>query len=188
MTTATTSPAGLQRYSPWSIGLHWLMLGVLAATYAFVELRELFPRGTPERAFMRRAHASLGVLVLALVALRLVLRWRLPAPPALPGWPAWQRWASRISHALLYALMLGMPLGGWLLLSLRGDPILFFGLPLPPLAAENEELAKIVRRWHGDIGRAGYALIGLHGGAALLHHYLWRDDTLRRMLPQRGRA
>jgi cytochrome b561 len=103
----------------------------------------------------------------------------------LPGWPAWQRRASRISHALLYILMLGMPLGGWLLLSLRGDPVLFFGLTLPPLAAENEELAKLVRRWHGDIGRAGYALIGLHAAAALAHHYLWRDGTLRRMGPAR---
>jgi cytochrome b561 len=188
MASTRAAPAALQRYHPLSIGLHWLMLGVMVATYAFVELRELFPRGTPERAFMRRAHASLGLLVLALVTVRLVLRWRFPAPQPLPGGPPWQRLASRCAHALLYVLMIGMPLGGWLLLSLRGDPILFFGLPLPPLAAENEELAKIVRRWHGDIGRAGYALIGLHAAAALLHHYLWRDDTLRRMLPQRGRA
>lgn len=174
------------RYHPLSIGLHWLMLGVVAATYAFVELRELFPRGTPERAFMRASHASLGLLVLVLVLVRACVRWRHAAPPIVPAPPAWQRLASRCAQALLYALMLGMPLAGWLLLSLRGDPILFFGLPLPPLAAEDEALARLLRPWHGDIGRAGYALIGLHAAAALLHHYRWRDNTLRRMLPRRG--
>jgi cytochrome b561 len=158
----------------------------VAATYAFVELRELFPRGTPERAFMRSTHASLGLLVLALVLVRAGVRWRHAAPPNVPAPPAWQRLASRCAHALLYALMLGMPLAGWLLLSLRGDPILFFGLPLPPLAAEDEALARLLREWHGDIGRAGYVLIGLHAAAALLHHYRGRDNTLRRMLPRRG--
>ena len=101
----------------------------------------------------------------------------------MPAPPPWQHLASKAAHLLLYALMIGMPLAGWLLLSLRGDPVVFFGLTLPPLAAENEALAKELRGWHGDIGRAGYVLIGLHAAAALAHHYLWRDNTLRRMLP-----
>ena len=106
----------------------------------------------------------------------------------MPSPAPWQRLAAKLSHGLLYALMLGMPLAGWLLLSLRGDPVPFFGLTLPPLAAENEALAKTLRGWHGDIGRAGYALIGLHAAAGLAHHYLRRDNTLRRMLPaRRGR-
>lgn len=164
------------------------MLVLVALTYAFVELRELFERGTPERAFMRHAHFSLGLLVLATVAVRIVARLRGGRPPIDPPPPAWQAVAARLSHGLLYALMIGMPLAGWLLLSLRGDPVVFFGLTLPPLAAENEALAKQLRGWHGDIGRAGYALIALHAAAALAHHVLWRDNTLRRMLPAgRGR-
>ncbi|MBA2722147.1 MAG: cytochrome b/b6 domain-containing protein [Methylibium sp.] len=58
-------------------------------------------------------------------------------------------------------------------------------LELPQLAGENKELGKLIREWHGDIGRAGYALIGLHAAAALTHHVVWRDNTLRRMLPSR---
>lgn len=184
MTSATPSPA---RYSAASIALHWAMLLVMAATYAFVELREIFPRGTPERAFMRASHFSLGLLVGLLVLLRIGARLRGPTPPITPALPRWQSVASRLSHGLLYALMIGMPLAGWLILSLRGDPIPFFGLQLPPLTGEDKELAKLVREWHGDIGRAGYALIGVHAAAALAHHYFWRDDTLRRMLPGRRR-
>jgi superoxide oxidase len=171
------------RYSGLSIGLHWLMLALMALTYAFVELREIFERGTPGRSFMRHAHFSLGLLVLATVLVRIVARLRGAVPPIVPAPPRWQHLASKAAHLLLYALMIGMPLAGWLLLSLRGDPVVFFGLTLPPLAAENETLAKELRGWHGDIGRAGYALIGLHAAAALAHHYLWRDNTLRRMLP-----
>lgn len=164
------------------------MLVLIALTYAFVELRELFERGTPERSFMRKAHFSLGLMVLATVLLRVVVRWYGGTPPIVPSPAPWQRLAVKLSHGLLYALMLGMPLAGWLLLSLRGDAVPFFGLTLPPVAAENEALAKTLRGWHGDIGRAGYALIGLHAAAGLAHHYLRRDNTLRRMLPaRRGR-
>lgn len=173
------------RYSRLSIAMHWLMLMLIALACSFIELRELFPRGSPERDFMRAAHASLGLLVLGLVGVRLVARWRGGTPPIVPAPAAWKRAAARAAHVLLYALMIGMPLAGWLLLSLRGDPVPFFGLELPPLAAEDKDLAKKVRGWHGDAGRIGYALIGLHAAAALLHHKVWRDNTLVRMLPGR---
>jgi superoxide oxidase len=81
--------------------------------------------------------------------------------------------------------MLGMPLVGWLMLSLRGDEVMFFGLQLPPLAAEDKDLGKLLRGWHGDIGRIFYGVLGLHAAAALFHHHVLRDDTLRRMLPTR---
>jgi cytochrome b561 len=174
-----------QRYSRLSIALHWVMLLLIALTYAFVELRELFPRGTSERAFMRQTHFSLGLCVLALVGVRLLGRWRGPLPPITPRPPAWQRVAAALSHGLLYGLMIGMPLAGWFILSLRGDPIPLFGLELPPLVEPDEALAKVIRGWHGDVGRVGYGLIGLHALAAIWHHTVLRDDTLRRILPAR---
>lgn len=169
------------RYSGPSILLHWLMLVLVALTYAFIELRVLFERGTPERDFLRQAHFGCGLLVLGLALLRLVARWVGGTPPITPAPPAWQRWAARLTHALLYAFMIGMPVAGWFMLSLRGDEVLFFGLQLPPLTEVDKDLGKLLREWHGDIGRAVYALIGLHAAAALLHHFVWRDDTLRRM-------
>lgn len=86
---------------------------------------------------------------------------------------------------MLYALMIAMPLTGWLLLSASGKPIPFFGLQLPALIAENKDLAKQLKEVHEVIGTTGYYLIGLHVVASLYHHYMICDNTLLRMLPGR---
>lgn len=78
--------------------------------------------------------------------------------------------------------MLGMPIAGWLILSFAGKPIPFFGLELPALVAENKDLSKQIKEIHETIGTLGYYLIGLHAFAALVHHYGFKDNTLRRML------
>lgn len=179
-------PTLAPRFQGPQIALHWVTVVLIVLTYAFIELRELFPRGTPERAFMRAAHQSLGLTVLVLLPLRLALRALHRAPPITPPPPAWQAALARLNHGLLYLFLLGMPLGGWLLLSLRDDPTPFFGLTLPPLVAPDEALAKTLRGWHGDIGRIGYGLIALHALAALWHHHRRRDDTLLRMWPRRA--
>jgi cytochrome b561 len=88
-------------------------------------------------------------------------------------------------HILLFALMIGMPLAGWLLLSASGKPIPFFGLELQALTGESKSLAKLVKEIHETGGTVGYFLIGLHAAAALFHHYIVRDNTLLRMLPGR---
>lgn len=90
-----------------------------------------------------------------------------------------------VMHAMLYALMLGLPLLGWLYLSAAGKPIPFFGFNLPALVAENKALAGSIKEIHQTVGTAGYFLIALHAAAALLHHYVIRDNTLQRMLPSR---
>jgi superoxide oxidase len=173
------------RYRTLSIALHWGMLALIALTYAAIELRVLWERGTPERSWLREMHFGLGLMVLGLVLVRIVARLRWPPPPITPPLRPWQRAASQAVHGLLYLFMLGMPLVGWLMLSLRGDEVMFFGLQLPPLAAEDKDLGKLLRGWHGDIGRIFYGVLGLHAAAALFHHHVLRDDTLRRMLPTR---
>jgi cytochrome b561 len=88
-------------------------------------------------------------------------------------------------HSVLYVFMICMPLGGWLILSTAGEPIPFFGLQLPALIGESRHLSKLIKEVHEAVGTAGYFLIGLHAAAALFHHYVLRDNTLRRMLPNR---
>jgi cytochrome b561 len=106
-----------------------------------------------------------------------------PAPRIQPDPPIWQEILGKGMHVALYALMIGMPLAGWVLLSAEGKPIPFFGLHLPALIAENKTLAESVKEIHETGGTIGYFLIGLHAAAALFHHYVSRDNTLRRMLP-----
>jgi cytochrome b561 len=84
--------------------------------------------------------------------------------------------------------MIGMPLAGWVVLSAAGKPIPFFGLELPALVGQDKALASQVVELHETVGTLGYWLIGLHALAALAHHYLWKDNTLRRMLPSGRRS
>ena len=173
------------RYSAVSIGLHWLMFLLIAAVYACIELRELYPKGSEPRDALKMWHFMLGLSVFVLVWLRLGLRLLQPTPAIVPPPAAWQQYAAKLMHCLLYALMIGMPLAGWMILSAEGKPVPFYGLELPALIAQNEATAEWIEEIHTTAGKVGYFLIGLHALAALAHHYLMRDNTFTRMLPGR---
>jgi cytochrome b561 len=173
------------RYGALSIGLHWLMLLLFIAVYATINLRELYPKGSDPREALKVWHFMLGLSVFALVFLRLYARFTSSTPLITPQPAVWQQRTATVMHAALYVLMLVMPVLGWLVLSAAGKPIPYFGLELPALVAKNKELATTLKEVHVLIGTAGYYLIALHAAAALVHHYIKRDDTLRRMLPRR---
>lgn len=175
-----------ERYGSLSIGIHWLMLLLIAAVYACIELREFFPKGSAPREALKTWHFMLGLSVFVLVWLRLVLHAMGPTPCIKPEPPKWQALAAKLMHLALYGLMIGLPLTGWLLLSAAGKPIPFFGLQLPALIAENKGLAETIKEVHEAGGTIGYIIIGLHAFAALFHHYWVGDNTLRRMLPGRN--
>ena len=165
-------------YSPLSVGLHWLMLALLIAVYATILLREGYPRGSEIREALKAWHFSLGLTVFGLVWIRVLARW------LGGGHRAARSLAGRggaIVHLVLYAFMIAMPLLGWLTLSAGGDPVRLFGLSLPPLTGPNEGLAERTEGIHETLGTVGYWLVGLHAVAALVHHYVLRDGTLRRM-------
>lgn len=178
-----TTTISAERYGSLSIGLHWLMLLLLVAVYACIELREFFPKGSEPREALKAWHFMLGLSVLALVGVRLMARFMLPAPRIEPAPSNRQELLAKLMHLALYALMIGMPLAGWLLLSAAGKPIPFFGLQLPALVDQSKALAGWVKEVHEAGGTVGYFLIGAHAAAALFHHYLVRDNTLLRMLP-----
>ena len=160
--------------------MHWLMLALLAAVYACIELREFFPRGSEIRDGLKTWHYMLGLSAFVLVWVRLAARALAPTGP-----PRRTRSAAlaKALHIALYVLMVAMPVMGWLLLSAEGEPVPFFGLAIPALVGPDEALAGRVEDLHTTIGVIRYWLIGLHAAAALFHHYLLRDTTLRRMLP-----
>ncbi|MDY7574767.1 cytochrome b [Actimicrobium sp. CCI2.3] len=172
-------------YGVLAMSAHWLMLLLLVAVFATMELNDIFPKGSAERAAMKTWHFMLGLSVLALVLLRLLFRLTDSAPVVTPAPARWQERAGKSMHLLLYVFMILMPLLGWLILSAKGKPIPFFGLSLPALIGKNKETAHWIKDIHETGATVGYVLIGLHAAAALLHHYVIRDDTLRRMLPRR---
>lgn len=173
------------RYGPLAIGIHWLMLLLFIAVYGTIELRELFEKGSDPREALKTWHFMLGLLVFILVWLRIAVRLSGPTPLIQPAIPRLQEISAKLLHLALYALMIGMPLTGWLLLSAAGKPIPFFGLQLPALIAESKDLAGQIKELHVAVGTTGYFLIGLHALAALYHHFILRDNTLTRMLPGR---
>jgi cytochrome b561 len=174
------------RYGSLSIGMHWLMLLLLVGVYACIELREFYPRGSDLREGLKTWHFMLGLSVFALVFMRLAIRLVSGTTPTIqPAPPVWQQRLAALMHLALYVFLLAMPLLGWLTLSASGKPIPFFGLQLPALVGADKALAGSLKEIHETIGTVGYYLVGLHAVAALVHHYLMRDNTMRRMLPRR---
>lgn len=174
-----------QHYGTLSIALHWLMFILMAAVYASIELREIFPKGSDPREAMKALHFMLGLCVLLLVAIRVFARLASPTPIIVPDLSPIQHFAAKIGHFALYALMVGMPILGWLLLSAAAKPIPFFGLELPALISENKALAKSLKEIHETAGVLGYYLIAIHVMAALYHHHIRKDNTLTRILPHK---
>lgn len=183
-----TAATNRERFHPLSIGAHWLTLLLLVAVYALIELKGVFPKGSEARELAKTWHAMLGLAVFAIVFVRLGLRAACPAPGIQPPPPIWQARAARAMHIALYTFLVGMPLLGWLVLSAKGKPVPFFGLELPALMAPDKSLARSLEDLHEAIGTAGYFLIGMHAAAALWHHHILGDDTLRHMLPHGASA
>jgi cytochrome b561 len=170
-------------YGTLSIALHWFMFLLMAAVYAAIELRELFPKGSDPREALKTLHFMLGLSVLLLVTLRIYARVSTPTPMIVPGVSKAQHLAAKLGHLALYGLMIAMPILGWLMLSAAAKPIPFFGLELPALIDANKELAKSLKEIHQTIGVIGYYLIGIHVLAALYHHHIRKDNTMTRILP-----
>jgi cytochrome b561 len=169
------------QYSPISVWLHWLMLILLASVYAAIELRGIFERGTEARDLMKTVHYFLGLSVFTLVWLRLLARLVTPTPER-ETYGAFQQWSSKLMFVALYTLMIAMPMLGWALVSAEGHIISIFSLHLPQLLDENKELASQIKEIHETVGTVGYFLIGIHATAGLFHHFVKKDETLRRML------
>ena len=180
--------AAPKRYPDSAILLHWLVLILVVAAYACILLRTNFERGSDIREGLKAWHFMLGLSVLAATFLRIGLRamvWK--TPPITPPPPRMLHLLSIAAHLAIYAWLIAMPIAGWTILSAKGDPIPFWGLNLPPLTSPDKVLADQVKELHETSGTIGYFLLGLHAAAALFHHYLMKDDTLRRMLPSRVR-
>jgi cytochrome b561 len=97
--------------------------------------------------------------------------------------PAWQQTVAHALHGLLYLLLLLLPMSGWLYSSASGFPVVYLGVvPLPDLVHKDRALAQVLREVHEAGGWLLFATVLLHAAAALKHHLVDHDDTLKRML------
>ncbi len=172
-------------YSRAMLWLHWGIALLIAAAFATIEFREFFEKGTPIREGLKTVHFFIGITILALVIARLVVRATQTAPAITPPPPAWQTGLSHLMHAALYGFMLALPILGWLTLSAAGKPIPF---GLPALVEQSKDAAGWYKGIHHELGQILYFVIGLHVAAALFHHYMVKDNTLKRMVPALNRA
>lgn len=173
-------------YGSVAMALHWAMAALLVGLVVL----GLYVAQLPDAGFDKTKirlillHKELGILALMLAALRLAWRVGSLLPRLVEGLPEWQQVAARFVHLCLYALMFAQPLTGWVMSSAAGLPVSFFGLfYLPNLVRHDEALFRFLLEVHRWLGYALTLLVAVHVGAALEHHFLLRDGTLRKMLP-----
>jgi cytochrome b561 len=172
-------------YGRLSIFFHWLMMILIVAAYVTMNLKSSFAKGSPSRDAVVSLHYMLGLTVFSLVWLRLWARAIGFSPDIKPVLPALQSLMAKLMHLTLYVMMITLPVLGWLTLSAKGKPVPFFGTELPALINKSQEMAKLFKDIHVTVATAGYFLVGSHAAAALYHHYVKRDNTLRLILPRR---
>lgn len=172
-------------YTGTAIALHWLVAAVVACGFA-VGLYMVDLPFSPGKLSTYSYHKWIGVSAFTLIVLRLAWRLGHPPPPLPAGMPAWQRAASGAVHALLYLLLLAIPVTGWLYSSAAGVPTVPFGLAalqLPDLLAKDKALADTLRFVHRSLNYSLAVLVAVHVAAAVGHQLLDDHGILARMLP-----
>lgn len=170
-------------YTRTAVCLHWaIALLIFAAFPLGLYMHDLVL--SPNKLRLFNYHKWIGITALILAVVRLV--WRLIyRPPELPSTMApWERSAALAMHLLLYALIVAVPLSGWLMSSATGFQTVWFGvIPLPDLVGKDKEFGRFLVEVHRNLDYLLIALIGLHIAAALKHHFFARDNILSQMIP-----
>jgi cytochrome b561 len=163
--------------------LHWLIVAliVIQATLGLTGL--MLPIGMEKLAVLAR-HKSVGITIFGLTTLRLLWRWLNPTPPLPSNLKPYERFLAHFTHAALYVLLFAMPLTGWIMSSARGFTVSWFNLfALPNLVPKSETIYNTMVATHATLASALALVVALHVAGALKHHYVLKDNTLRRMLP-----
>jgi cytochrome b561/polyisoprenoid-binding protein YceI len=173
------------RYRSPAMALHWLIAILIFGGYGLGLFMHDLP-ASAEKLVYYSWHKWAGVTVFILALLRAAWRMTHPAPPLVTG-ARWEHWAAHAAHLALYLLMLTIPLSGWLHSSALGYQTVYLGkFPIPDLIGKSKALAEFFGDAHEYLNYALLTVLLLHAAAALQHHWLRRDDVLRRMLPKTG--
>jgi cytochrome b561 len=184
--TIVAQPAVTQglRHDPATIAFHWISALLVVLLWTIGQTVDVFPNG-PLRIDYRSSHIVLGVALGAVLLVRLV--WRLTRHRMLPPIGSGPMLAiARITHWLLYALLLLAVGFGIANVWVRGD-VIFNLFQIPAYRPGDRALRQVIGDRHALMANAVVIVAGVHTAAALFHHYILRDATLRRMLPWESR-
>jgi cytochrome b561 len=169
------------RYTTAAIILHWLVAALVLAQFPLGWWMQEIPKQPPgPRVEAFNLHKSLGLAIAALMLARIAWRLGHPAPP-LPPMPPWQSRLAHATHVLLYAVLIALPLTGYLGSAYSGYPVRFFGMTLPPWAAKDLELKDWMSAAHLALSWALLLLFAMHMAGVAKHALVNRDGLLRRM-------
>ena len=186
------------RYTRVAMLLHWLVAVLIVANLLLVWFIGWYPDRLVRPAI--NTHKSIGLTVLGLVVLRLLWRFAHPPPPLPRAVPRSERLAAHAAHIVLYALILGLPISGYIhdsaFKGAAAHPLTLFGLvPVPRLGAivalDPATKAQVHATWfalHARLAIVLYVLLGLHLLGVLKHQLFDREPVLPRMLPIRPKA
>ena len=169
-----------------SKALHWLIVLLIISQWVIMQRAEALPLGNAKLQAIG-FHKSFGMTILALAIIRLVWRWMNPVPSLAGVTKSWERVLATLSHVLLYALIFAMPLTGWLMSSARGFPVAgSSSSQFPDLVAKDDGLYRQMQDLHHLLFAALVVVALLHIAGALKHHFIDKNDVLKRMLPFGG--
>jgi cytochrome b561 len=171
-----------QRFTSLQRLLHWIM-AICILTMLFIGVgmvSTVMPKYLP----LISAHESLGVTILVLALIRLAVRLRYGAPALPASLPEPMKLAAHLSQYVLYALMIGLPLIGWAMVSTADYPIVLYGgIRLPTILPQSDSLHTLLWDAHFYLAFAFFALVLLHLAAALFHAFVRRDGVFETMAP-----
>ncbi|MBM3579387.1 MAG: cytochrome b [Alphaproteobacteria bacterium] len=173
------------KYSLPSRILHWLMAAIILFLIGLgIYMTEFLSKEAPNRMEIYGLHKSLGVLVLALIFVRIINRLIYGAPALPATLPTWEKILAHLANAALYFLMIATPLSGYLMSNLSGYPVAFFGRQLPFIAEKNPDLGMFFHHAHTILAYGLLAIITLHIAAVIKHKFFDKPehDVLNRML------
>lgn len=180
MSAAIPASINKNRYSGTAVALHWTIAALIICAFTLAWIMTNLGI-SPLKLRMVNWHKWVGITILSLAIIRLL--WRLThRPPEMLPMPTWQRVSAKVIHASLYVLLLLQPLLGWAYSNAVGYPVVYLGIiPLPNLVAKNKQLADVLVECHEFFGWCLLVIVSLHVLAALKHHFIDADATLKRM-------
>ena len=170
-----------ERYTRTAIALHWVIALAVIVQFTWGWWMQGIPKQPPGmRVDAYNLHKSVGLTILTLMTVRLLWRWRHPAP-ALLAMPKWQAWLVHTLHALLYVVLFVHPLAGYLGSVFSGYPVKLFGMTLPAWGRNDLALKEFLSASHLVTSWVIAAAVALHVAGALKHALVDRDGTMARM-------